>query len=83
MSLIVRLQLKNNVNQNVYKNIRFYSNSQLKIKMHQYKKIFKNFAKTIKRLRCVFVLIKRFFFHVFFFIFFNIFVKNNVIQKYL
>ena len=82
MSLIVRLQLKNNVNQNVYENIRFYSDSQLKIKMHQYKKIFENFAKTIKRLRRVFILMKRFFFTFFFFIFFNIFVKNSVIQKY-
>ena len=81
MSLIVRLQLKNKIDQNVYKNIRFYSNSQLKIEMHQYKNFFENFAKTIKRLRYVFVLMKRFFFTLFF-ISFNIFVKDNVIRKY-
>ena len=66
MSLIVCLQLKNNVDQNVYENIYFYSNSQLKIKMHQYKNFFENFAKTIKRLRYVFVLMKQFFFTFFF-----------------
>ena len=66
MSLIVCLQLKNNVDQNVYENIRCYLNLQLKIKMHQYKKFFENFAKTIKRLRRVFVFIKRFFFYVIF-----------------